>query len=114
MRLTTFLLLLGFAATVFAAPRISIIAVPKGGVTPDAEIDGGGTSHLVYAVSNNVFYAKSSDDGVTLSAAVRVNSEPDCSHSGMFRGPDIAVGKDGRAHVIWYSNGYVFRSSCSR
>jgi len=40
------------------------------------------------------------------SAPLRVNSEANSSHSGMFRGPDMALGKNGRPHVIWYSNGY--------
>src|SRR6266576_3653651 len=64
MRFTTFsLLLFGCAATIFAALRVSLTAVPQHGVAPDAEIDGKGTIHLVYTVGENVFYAKSSADG---------------------------------------------------
>ena len=106
MRLTTILLFFGCAANVFSLPRVSIVSVPQGGFAPDAETDAAGVIHLAYAVGDNVFYTKASGDGVNFSTPIRVNSESNCSHAAMFRGPDVAVGKDGRAHVIWYSNGY--------
>jgi hypothetical protein len=81
--------------------------VPNNGAVPDAEIAPDGTVHLVYVVGEDVFYAKSADEGRTFSPPLRANSEPKTAHpANMFRGPDVALGKDGRTHVIWYSNGY--------
>ena len=107
MRIPLFSMLLLCATAIFAAPDVSVVPVPQGGAVPDAEVDAAGAIHLAFVVGENVFYAKSSDDGASFSEPVRVNSEPDSAHpANMYRGPDLALGKDGRAHVIWYSNGY--------
>ena len=91
-----------------AAPdRVQLVRTPNGGMVPDAEIDQQGVIHVAYVAGDDVHYAKSSNEGKTFSAPLRVNSEPGTAHpANMFRGPDVALGKDGRVHVIWYSNAY--------
>ncbi len=100
------LLLLATFATLVHAAQVTVLSVPNRGLTPDAEVDAAGVIHLAYTVSNDVFYARSSNEGAGFSAPWRVNSELNTSHAGMFRGPDLALGQAGRPHVIWYSNGY--------
>jgi hypothetical protein len=90
-----------------AAARVDRIQTPNGGLVPDAEVDSRGAIHLVYVSSNDVYYVTSADDGKTFSAAIRVNSEPGTAHpANMYRGPDLALGKGGQAHVIWYTSAY--------
>ena len=88
------------------AEGIEIISPPNNGQVPDAEIDAKGTVHVAYVVGENAFYAKS-DDGKTFTDPLRINSEPGTVHPPhTFRGPDLAIGKDGRVHAVWYVNAY--------
>jgi hypothetical protein len=74
---------------------------------PDAEISADGAIHIAYVGGKDAWYVKSIDDGKTLSAPLRINSEPGTVHPpNMFRGPDLALGKNGRVHVIWYVSAY--------
>ena len=87
--------------------RVFLAATPERGEAPDAEIGPDGTIHLAYVKGENAFYVRSEDGGKTFSAPLRINSEENTVHpSNMFRGPDLAVGKNGRVHVILYGNGY--------
>jgi len=89
------------------AGEVKVAATPNGGMVPDAEIDRQGVVHVAYVTGENVYYVKSSDEGSTFTAPIRVNSETDTAHpANMYRGPDLALGKDGRVHVIWYCNAY--------
>jgi hypothetical protein len=90
-----------------ASERVQVVSTPNNGAVPDAEIDKVGAVHVAFVAGQDAFYVKSSDSGKTFSPPLRINSEPGSVHPpNMFRGPDIALGKDGRVHVIWYSNGY--------
>lgn len=79
----------------------------NGGKVPDAEVDASGRIHAVYLLDNNIYYVHSSDDGTSFSAPIQVNSEQGFATGGLFRGPDIALGTDGRVHISWYNNGYA-------
>jgi hypothetical protein len=86
---------------------VDVISTPDSGQVPDAEVDSRGAIHLAYVKGDNAFYARSSDNGKTFSTPVVINSETNSAHpANMFRGPDVAIGANGRVHVIWYSNGY--------
>ena len=100
------LILLTSIAVARAGERVHIIDTPNRGITPDAEVDQAGIIHLAYVLNEDVYYVKSPDDGKTFSEPLRVNSEPKSALAGMHRGPDLAVGKGGLVHVIWYNNGY--------
>jgi hypothetical protein len=83
-----------------------VAALPAGAIVPDAEVDSAGVIHVAYLLANDVFYVSSGDEGKTFSESVRINSEAGFASGAGFRGPDIAVGKDGGIHVIWYNAGY--------
>lgn len=89
-----------------AGERVQVLKTPAGGEVPDAEVDESGTIHVVYVKGENAFYAKTAD-GMTFTEPLRINSELNTVHpANMFRGPDVALGKNGRVHVIWYVNAY--------
>ena len=87
-----------------ALGKVNIFPPPEGGSVPDAEIDSAGVIHLAYVKGNDLYYVKSADEGKTFSAPLRVNGEPGFVSGGMFRGPDLAVGRGGRIHIIWYND----------
>lgn len=101
-----FLIILLSASCSAPQPDVRIVSVPNGGITPDAEIDGRGILHLAYFSEGNVFYVTSEDNGATFTKPVRVNSEAGTAQAGMFRGPDLALGAEGRVHMVWYTNQY--------
>lgn len=105
------LLFLTFARAADAAPVVRLIDLPDGGSVADAEIDGEGVIHLVYVslaegVEQDVLYTQSHDDGATFTDPIRVNANAGEGYAAGFRGPDVALGADGRVHVIWYTNAY--------
>ena len=106
LRLFTLLALFSVVSA-SAAERVSLIPTPGNGQVPDAEVDRDGAIHMAYVSRNDAWYVKSSDEGKTFSAPIRINSEPGTVHPpNMYRGPDIAIGKNGRVHVIWYISAY--------
>jgi hypothetical protein len=93
--------------TTLASERVQIVRTPNNGAVPDAEVDRNGAVHVAFVAGQDAFYVKSSDNGKTFSPPLRINSEAGSVHPpNMFRGPDIALGKGGRVHVVWYGNGY--------
>lgn len=96
-----------WTASSLAAGEVRVIAPPNQGAVPDAEVDGRGVIHLVYVSGENVDYVRSENSGRSFTSPVRVNSESGTVHPAhMFRGPDVAIGRDGMVHVVWYSNAY--------
>lgn len=91
-------------AAAAGSPRIA--SLPQGATVPDAEVDSDGVIHVAYMKEDNVLYVRSRDEGRTFSEPVRVNTEEGFASGGRFRGPDLAVGSDGRIHVVWYNAGY--------
>jgi hypothetical protein len=83
--------------------HIRVVELPNASV-PDAEMDAFGTIHLAYLSQKNIHYAYSADGGVSFSSPVRVNVETGLAAGGLFRGPDLALGKDGRVHIAWYNS----------
>src|SRR4029077_1170284 len=66
-----------------------------------------GAIHLAFVSGQDVYYAKSTNNGASFSPPWRANSEPGSSHPpNMYRGPDLALGRNGRVHVIWYVNAW--------
>ena len=101
------LLALLSAVSASAAERVQVIAIPGNGQVPDAEVDHDGMIHVAYVSRNDAWYVKSSDAGKTFTAPIRINSEPGTVHPpNMYRGPDIAIGKNDRVHVVWYISAY--------
>lgn len=87
-------------------PEVEIVDL-NGGNVPDVEIDTGGTIHVAYLSGHDIYYVRSTDEGASFSPPVRVNSEKGYASGGLFRGPDISLGVNGRVHISWYSDGYA-------
>jgi hypothetical protein len=80
--------------------------VPNGGLQPEAVVDKRGVLHLIYFAgepsSGNLYYVRSTNDGATFTTPIRVNSlEASAMATGTIRGGQLAIGRDGRAHVVW-------------
>ena len=93
-------------------PSVTRRSVPDRGIQPQGVVDERGTLHVVYfhgdAAHGDVFYAKSSDDGATFSAPLRVNHVLGSAiATGSVRGPHLALGRNGRVHVAWDGSGAV-------
>ena len=101
------LLCLAFCVCAWSAPaNVEVRRVPDGGIKPGIVADARGALHMVWfsgdAAAGDAFYAVSKDGGATWTKALRVNSQPGSvlgvSHA---RGPRLALGNGGRAHVLW-------------
>ena len=88
--------------------KVVTLRTPHGGNAPQVVADPDGTVHVVYfkpsrGNDGDLFYVRSRDGGVTFSPPLRVNSQPDTAVSA--RHARLAVGRGGRAHVVWNGNG---------
>ncbi len=117
-------LALGAAATVCAmavpgippraaaaeAPRVQLLRTPGGGIQPQTVVDSEGTVHLIYykgdSASGDIFYVRRSPGEKVFSSPIQVNSGRGSAIAiGTIRGAQLAVGRNGRAHVAW--NGHA-------
>jgi hypothetical protein len=85
---------------------VKLVHVPHGGIQPEVVVDRRGVLHLLYfageARAGDLFYVRSTDSGSTFSDPVRVNSQSGSAiATGAIRGGQLAVGADGRVHVVW-------------
>ena len=63
-----------------AAPAVTLVRLPAGGIQPQVAVDARGVVHVVYLTSSDpanadLFYTTASDEGV-LAPPVRVNTGP--------------------------------------
>ena len=80
------------------AADVVTVKLPESTFRPQVVIDAVGTIHLVHAhlqKRGDLFYARKEVGEDDFSAPIRVNSTPNCVASF-----NMAVGKDGRAHVL--------------
>jgi hypothetical protein len=94
------------AGSTLAQEAPLVAGLPAGAMVPDAEVDADGIIHVAYLKDDDVFYVRSNNEGTTFAEPIRVNTEAGFAYGARFRGPDLAVGKDHRVHVIWYNAGY--------
>lgn len=92
------------------APKVDLMKVPDGGVQPRLVADQKGGVHLVYFKGDpawgDVFYTRLQPDGAAFQPAVRVNSQLGSAIAmGTIRGPQLALGREGRVHVAWNGSG---------
>jgi hypothetical protein len=103
----TALLILGLGGVPPASlPRVEVVALPDGGIQPQAVVDAAGTIHIVYFAgppgSGDLFYVTRGAGATAFSRPIRVNSEPGSAiATGSVRGGQIAVGRSGWIHVAW-------------
>jgi len=94
-----------------AAPRVSVVPTPAGGIQPQAVVDDRGIIHIVYFTGEpgggDLYYAEltSAADRVRAAASVRVNSVAGSAlATGSVRGAQIALGRGGIVHVAWHGS----------
>lgn len=97
---------LASAVLAFATPQVHLIRTPHGGLQPQAAVDQHGTVHLIYYSGDDragdIFYVRQKADESSFSKPIRVNSEPGSAiAAGTIRGAQVALGKNGRVHVVW-------------
>jgi hypothetical protein len=102
------LVVLAFQATVFAKPP-EVIRTPNGGLQPQALFDDKNVLHVIYLKGKegecDLFYVRREPGKKEFSPPLRVNSEPGTAVSiGTIRGGQMALGKNGRLHVVWYGS----------
>jgi len=107
------LALLGLTVpTRLAAPpapdvRIQLLRTPNSGIQPQTVVDSSGTVHMIYfkgdAKAGDIEYVRRAAGSAEFSAPLRVNSIPQSAIAiGTVRGPQLAVGRNGRAYAIWF------------
>src|SRR6266852_7895412 len=87
-------------------PQVKLLRVPNGGIQPQVAVDRRGTVHMIYfhgePANGDVFYVRMDKGEETFSPALQVNSTPGSAIAiGNIRGPQMAIGKNGRVHVAW-------------
>jgi len=84
--------------------NVTFLRVPNNGNGPQVAVDAKGTVHLIYFKAargdhGDIYYVRSADGGATITDPLRVNSELNSAIAA--RPPRLAVGRGGRAHVVW-------------
>ena len=92
------------------AVKVNLMRVPDGGIQPQAALDAAGALHLIYfkgaAMAGDIFYVRQDAGQETFSRPIRVNSRAKSAVAmGWIRGPQLAIGKNGRVHVAWNGSG---------
>lgn len=103
-RILPLLFLLAATSAVLAA--VDVQRLPDGAIQPLAVTDDGGTVHLVWLQGEpkacDVFYRKLPGGRTKGTAPVRVNRHSGSAIAiGTIRGAQLAVGRNGRVHVVW-------------
>lgn len=93
------------AATVVALPKITALRLPDG-IQPQTAIGSQGVLHMIYfkgdPSAGDIEYVTRQPAAADFSAPIRVNSQPGSAIAiGTVRGPQMALGRDGRVFVVW-------------
>lgn len=107
MRLPLIIVLVVMLCSAVAeAASITVRRTPDGGIQPQAAVDARGTVHLIYFKGEpdggDVFYVRQKAEGTEFSRPIKVNTQSgSVTALGTIRGAQLAVGKNGRVHVVW-------------
>jgi hypothetical protein len=87
-------------------PAVTLLRAPNRGIQPQAVVDRQGTVHMIYFHGEpghgDISYVRLKKGQESFSSPLRVNSTPGSSIAvGNIRGPQMAIGKNGRVHVAW-------------
>src|SRR6266513_195934 len=90
-----------------ATPKVTLIRTPHDGIQPQTVLDSHGVLHVIYfrgdASAGDIEYVRRDTDAKKFSHPIRVNSEAGSAVAiGTVRGPQLAVGRNGRVYVIWF------------
>lgn len=85
---------------------VALLRTPNSGIQPQTAVDGKGTIHLIYYTGSpeggDVFYVKRPFGKTEFSKPVRVNGRSGSVIAmGTIRGAQMALGRNGRVHVVW-------------
>jgi hypothetical protein len=110
-----FVLLVATAVRPDAVPHVERLAVPDGGIQPQAATDGHGALHVIYykgdAAGGDLFYVRRGPRDTAFSRPIRVNSDTGSAiAAGAVRGGRLALGRDGWVHVAWNASHAVDRN----
>ena len=97
---------LAIASAVAGAAHVEVIRTPDGGIQPQATVDNRGVVQLIYfkgeADGGDVFYVHRKSGETKFSKSIKVNSQSgSVTAMGTIRGAQLAIGKNGRVHVVW-------------
>jgi hypothetical protein len=107
--LTTMFLWAPAAGADDRAGKVTTIPVPAAGRPVIAKTDSVGTVHLLCDSQDGPKYAKSTDGGVTFSAAIPVVSGGSQMAGLEYSAWDMALGKAGRVHVAMSTNAWKLK-----
>ena len=97
---------LGAASAAAEAPPVELMRVPDGGYQVKAALDARGGVHIVYLKgepgSADIFYSRR--EGAGWSAPLQIGGPGAAVGSGTIRGPQLALGRHGRVHVVWFGS----------
>lgn len=101
-----------FGISLRAAVSVELVRVPYGGIQPRTAIDSKGVLHLIYfngaPAAGDVFYVKREEGSEQWSEPIQVNHRVESAVAvGTIRGPQMALGMNGRIHVAWMGSGKV-------
>src|SRR4051812_28890412 len=104
MRILGYFLLLAHAS-VFAG-GVQLLRTPGGGIQPQAAVDAQGVVHLIYFTGEpkggDIFHVRRERNASEFSKPLPVNHRPRTATAmGTIRGAQLAIGKNGRPHVVW-------------
>jgi hypothetical protein len=97
-------------AVLAGSPQVKLLRTPNGGIQPQAIVDAKGTLHMVYfkgePKGGDLFYVRQEAGQENFSKPIQVNSQPGSATAmGTIRGGQLAIGRNGRAHVAWNGTG---------
>jgi len=96
-------------ATSPGMPKISLLRTPHDGIQPQTVLDRDDVLHMIYfkgdTSGGDIEYVSRKPNAKDFSEPIRVNSEAGSAVAiGTVRGPQIAVGRNGRVYVNWFGS----------
>ncbi|MGV3722612.1 MAG: hypothetical protein ACO1SX_17035, partial [Actinomycetota bacterium] len=89
-----------------ASRRVETLRAPDGGYQAQAAVDGRGVTHVVYLMGEaggaDLFYRRR-ENGAR-AAPLQVRPGGGAVGARTIRGPQLALGRSGRAHVVWFGS----------
>src|SRR5438034_4404999 len=89
--------------------QVTLLRTPHEGIQPQTVLDRDGVLHMIYfngdASGGDIEYVSRKPNGKDFWEPIRVNSQPGSAIAiGTVRGPQLAVGRNGRVYVIWFGS----------
>jgi hypothetical protein len=105
-KLLLFTGVLAFCSCAAQATTVTTLRTPDNGIQAQCAVDSKGEVHLVYfkgePAGGDIFYVHREPGQNDFSAPIRVNTQRHTATAmGTIRGAQLAVGKNGRVHVVW-------------